>query len=179
MDNSSLLQITPYIFLITPFLEKIQILAKTLPGRTVPLSALVINPMVLCFCAMYFTCVRLFALPLWLHVLEASSGASVVWLASVASFAAACTRVSRTMSLKSAASSMSASSMSTSCSRSTAHCAPSKAFNLQYFRELFYLVLKFDKMYNSAQIKTESFFLERLAQAKGCDARPLRSVRHV
>ena len=30
MDNSSLLQITPYIFLITPFFEKIQILAKTL-----------------------------------------------------------------------------------------------------------------------------------------------------
>ena len=36
MDNSSLLQITPSIFLITPFFgKKIQILAKTLGGRVV------------------------------------------------------------------------------------------------------------------------------------------------
>ena len=32
------------------------------PGTTVQLSTLVINAMALCFCAMYFTCVGLFAL---------------------------------------------------------------------------------------------------------------------
>ena len=32
------------------------------PGRTVQLSTLLINAMTLCFCAMYFTCVGLFAL---------------------------------------------------------------------------------------------------------------------
>ena len=96
-----------------------------------------------------------------LPVPEASDGGSVgVWLAMVANLVAAWTRASRSLSLNTAASSMSASRYSTSISRSTADWA----FNLLSYCSI--------SKFNSIQVTvlvlviTESFVLARVAQPR-------------